>query len=71
MSSYTSKVIAVLGRTVRAGRWKVAEDSLVIAIFGRCVLDLTRPYVDAEDDELTMSAVRAVRLRLRPLAARM
>lgn len=55
MSSYTSKVIAVLGRTVRAGRWKVAEDSLVIAISGRCVLDLTRAYVDAEDDELTMS----------------
>ena len=55
MASYTSKVIAVLGRTVRAGRWKVAEDSLVIALFGKCVLDLRRAYVDEEDDELSMS----------------
>ena len=55
MSSYTSKVIAVFGRTVRTGRWKVAEDSLVIAVFGRCVLDLTRAYVDEEDDDLTVS----------------
>jgi hypothetical protein len=55
MSSYTSKVIAVFGRTVRAGRWKVAEDSLVIAFFGRCVLDLTRAYVDEDDDDLTVS----------------
>ncbi len=56
MSSYRSKVIAVFGRTVRAGRWKVADDSLVIAIFGRCVLDLTRAYVDEDaDDELSMS----------------
>jgi hypothetical protein len=55
MSSYTSKVIAVLGRTLRAGRWKLAEDTLVIALFGRCVLDLTRAYVDEEDEDLTMS----------------
>jgi hypothetical protein len=49
-------VIAVFGRTLRAGRWKVADDSLVIAVFGRCVLDLTRAYVDEDaDDELTMS----------------
>lgn len=55
MSSYTSKVIAVLGRTLRAGRWKLADDTLVIALFGRCVLDLTRAYVDEDDDDLTMS----------------
>lgn len=55
MASYTSKVIAVLGRTVRAGRWKLAEDSLVIAVFGRCSVDLSRSYVDEEDDELSMS----------------
>lgn len=55
MASYTSKVIAVLGRTLRAGRWKLADDTLVIALFGRCVLDLTRAYVDDEDEELTMS----------------
>lgn len=55
MASYTSKVIAVLGRTVRAGRWKLAEDSLVIAVFGRCALDLSRSFVDEEDDDLTMT----------------
>lgn len=59
MASYTSKVIAVLGRTLRAGRWKLAEDTLVISFFGRCVLDLTRAYVDDEDDELTMSVFAA------------
>lgn len=53
--SYTAKVIAVLGRTLRAGRWKLADDSLVIAIFGRCVLDLSRAYVDEDDDELSMT----------------
>ncbi len=53
--SYTSKVIAVLGRTVRSGRWKLAEDSLVIAVFGRCSIDLTRAYVDEEDEDLSMS----------------
>lgn len=53
--SYTAKVIAVLGRTLRAGRWKLADDSLVIAVFGRCVLDLSRAYVDEEDDELSMT----------------
>ncbi len=55
MASYTSKVIAVLGRTVRAGRWKLAEDSLVIAVFGRCALDLSRSFVDEDDDDLTMN----------------
>ena len=55
MASYTSKVIAVLGRTVRAGRWKVSDDSLVIALFGRCALDLSRAYVDEEDEDLSMS----------------
>lgn len=53
--AYTAKVIAVLGRTLRAGRWKLADDSLVIAIFGRCVLDLSRAYVDEEDDHLSMT----------------
>lgn len=53
--SYTAKVIAVLGRTLRAGRWKLADESLVIALFGRCVLDLSRAYVDEEDEELEMS----------------
>lgn len=52
--SYTAKVIAVLGRTLRAGRWKLADDSLVIALFGKCVLDLNRAYVDEEHDELYM-----------------
>lgn len=55
MASYTSKVIAVLGRTLRSGRWKLADDTVVIALFGRCVVDLTRAYVDEEDDELAMS----------------
>lgn len=55
--SYTAKVIAVLGRTLRAGRWKLADDSLVIAVFGRCVLDLSRAYVDEEDDELSMTVI--------------
>lgn len=53
--SYTAKVIAVLGRTLRAGRWKLADDTLVIAVFGRCVLDLSRAYVDEEDEELSMT----------------
>ncbi len=53
--SQTAKVIAVLGRTLRAGRWKLADDSLVIAVFGRCVLDLSRAYVDEDDDELSMT----------------
>ncbi len=53
--SYTAKVVAVLGRTLRAGRWKLADDSLVIAVFGRCVLDLSRAYVDEDDDELSMT----------------
>lgn len=53
--SYTAKVIAVLGRTLRAGRWKLSDDSLVIAVFGRCVLDLSRAYVDEDDDELSMT----------------
>ncbi len=53
--SHTAKVIAVLGRTLRAGRWKLADESLVIAVFGQCVLDLSRAYVDEEDDELSMT----------------
>lgn len=53
--SYTAKVIAVLGRTLRAGRWKLADDTLVIAVFGRCVLDLSRAYVDEEDEALSMT----------------
>lgn len=53
--SYTAKVIAVFGRTLRAGRWKLADDSLVIAVFGRCVLDLSRAYVDEEDEDLSMT----------------
>ena len=53
--SHTAKVIAVLGRTLRAGRWKLADDTLVIAVFGRCVMDLSRAYVDEEDDELSMT----------------
>jgi hypothetical protein len=49
MAKHTAKVVAVLGRTRRVGRWKIADDSLVIAVFGRCLLDLTRAFIDEVD----------------------
>ena len=50
-----ANVIAVLGRNRRAGRWKVAGHTLVVAAFGACYLDLTRAVVDEEDEDISMS----------------
>ena len=50
-------MISVFGRTRRVGRWQVSSDTLVIALFGTCRLDLTQAFVDEDDDELSMTVI--------------
>lgn len=49
-----AKVVAVLGRNRRLGRWRVAGHTLVVAVFGTCQLDLTRALIDEEDEAVEL-----------------
>ncbi len=57
MARYTAKVVSVLGRTRRVGRWMVSDDTRVIVVLGSCHLDLTRAYVDDDTEEISIDAL--------------
>lgn len=57
MAKSAARFIAVLGRTRRVGRWKVSDANQVIAILGKCHLDLTEAFVDDEAEEVSMSVL--------------
>ncbi|MEE9414445.1 MAG: hypothetical protein V3V01_04105 [Acidimicrobiales bacterium] len=57
MAKSAARFIAVLGRTRRVGRWKVSNDNQVIAVLGKCHLDLTEAFVDDEAEEISMSVL--------------
>ena len=48
-----TKMLAVLGRCRRTGRWRVAAKSQVLAVLGTCSLDMRRSFVES-DDQLKM-----------------
>lgn len=44
-----TKMLALLGRCRRTGRWRVAQRSQVLAVLGTCNLDMRRSFVDSGD----------------------
>ncbi|MEM9651597.1 MAG: hypothetical protein AAGA65_05845 [Actinomycetota bacterium] len=44
-----TKMLAVLGRSRRTGRWRVASRSSVLSLLGACHLDMTQSFVDDKE----------------------
>ncbi len=57
MAKHTAKVIAVFGRTRRAGRWTICDHSIVVSFFGRCHLDLTKAITEDGTEDVSMTVV--------------
>jgi hypothetical protein len=52
--SKPTKMLAVLGRCRRTGRWRIAGRSSVLALLGSCNLDMRHSFVDEEQERLRM-----------------
>lgn len=52
--SRPTKMLAILGRCHRSGRWRLASRSSVVAFLGTCHLDMRHSVIDTE--RLKMSA---------------
>lgn len=48
----TAKMLAVLGRSRRTGRWRVAKTTNVLALLGACKIDMSDAVID--DEQLKM-----------------
>ncbi|MEM9034393.1 MAG: hypothetical protein AAGA99_08625 [Actinomycetota bacterium] len=55
MAEDEARIVSVVGGARRTSRWKVPEDTSVLTLFGRCLLDLRQAETDA--DELWFSIV--------------
>ncbi len=51
--SKPTKMLAILGRCHRTGRWRLASRSTILALLGVCHLDMRDSFVD--DEQLKMS----------------
>ncbi len=49
-----AKMLAVLGRCRRTGRWRVGRRSVVLAVLGACRLDMRSSFVEDDEDEMKM-----------------
>lgn len=49
MADDEARIVSVIGGARRTSRWKVAEDTSVLTLFGRCLLDLRQAETDAEE----------------------
>jgi hypothetical protein len=46
MADDEARIVSVIGACRRTSRWRVAEDNRVLALFGRCLLDLREAETD-------------------------
>ncbi len=53
--SKPTKMLAVLGRCRRTGRWRLASKSSVLAVLGLCHLDMRDSFVDDEQLKMTVT----------------
>jgi hypothetical protein len=47
--SVIRRMVAVLGSSKQAGRWRIGEQNTAVAVLGECELDLRRAEVEAAD----------------------
>lgn len=55
--SKPTKMLAVLGRCHRTGRWRLASRSSVLALLGLCHLDLRHSFVETERVRVKVTVV--------------
>ncbi|MEM7342054.1 MAG: hypothetical protein AAF467_25665 [Actinomycetota bacterium] len=52
-----AKMLAVLGRSRRTGRWRPAKTTNVLALFGGCKVDMTHAVIDEEELKMTVTVL--------------
>ena len=55
--SKPTKMLAVLGRSRRTGRWTVASRSSVLALLGSCHLDMTHSSIDGDQFKMKVTVL--------------
>lgn len=66
MGAAPAKIMSIFGGSRRHGRWRVPEKTTVLALFGRCVIDLRDATADADDIRINATSVFASVLILVP-----
>ncbi len=55
--SKPTRMLALLGRCHRTGRWRLASRSAVVAVLGTCHLDMRNSFVEAEQLRMKVTVV--------------
>ena len=69
MAASPAKIMSIFGGSRRHGRWRVPEKTSVLALCGRCVIDLRDATADGEDIRISVTSVFASVLLLVPEGA--
>ncbi|MFV1991987.1 MAG: LiaF domain-containing protein, partial [Acidimicrobiales bacterium] len=57
--SEDARIVSVIGGCRRQNRWRVAEDTSVMTLFGRCILDLREAECEAATIDISVLNVFA------------
>lgn len=59
MADDEARIVSVIGGARRTSRWRVAEDTRVLTLFGRCLLDLREAETEADELWFSVASVFA------------
>lgn len=59
MADDEARIVSVIGGARRTSRWRVAEDTSVLTLFGRCLLDLREAETEADELWFSVASVFA------------
>lgn len=60
MADDEARIVSVIGGARRTSRWRIAEDTGVLTLFGRCLLDLREAETEANELWFSVASVFAV-----------
>ncbi len=59
MADDEARIVSVIGGARRTSRWRIAEDTSVLTLFGRCLLDLREAETEADELWFSVASVFA------------